>query len=74
MSGIPSASFDLPASDYPFRIEFRPVGAGADTEPVHVITVDGPGVLQVPPLRTALGSPVWVRLVFASGRIDGEPV
>lgn len=55
-----SAFHDLPAEEFPFRVEFWREDTG---EVVHVIDVDGPGVITVPPLGRQLGVRVGARIV-----------
>lgn len=64
-----SAFYDLPATKYPFTVEFR--NAGGDV--VHSIEVVEPGAAVVPPLAAAHG-PVSVRITWGDGTVDeAEP-
>ena len=52
MTDKPTAFHDLPADAFPFTIEFF----RADTkEVVHTIRVEGPGMVEVPPLSKMHG-------------------
>lgn len=70
MPDEPTAFSDLPASAFPFTVEFHKRPPAGSSDPVHVITVTGPGVVEIP----ALGWPTWVRIRYANGRtVDHEP-
>lgn len=64
------AFFTLPRSSYPFTIEYFSVDDLDGAQPIHRNVVEGPGVLYVPPLSTALGRPVWVRTTYPNGDTD----
>lgn len=64
------AIHDLPAEYYPITIDCFPLsdpdGAG---QAVHTVTVDGAGVLAMPPLHE-LGQPVWLRVTYGNGQVE----
>lgn len=63
---MPSAFQDLPATAFPFLIEFMRSDNG---EVVHSIHVTGPGALEIPALRKEHGVPISVRVIYADGEI-----
>ena len=58
------AFHDLPAQAFPMDVEFYRADTG---EVVCHFTIDGPGVLEVPPLARELGTRVNVRVRSGDG-------
>lgn len=58
---------DIPASSYPFTVEFFKV---SDRTVVHSFIVAGPGAFRVPALAKEIGEPVGVRTTYADGTVQ----
>jgi len=65
---VPFAARDLPASAFPFTIEFIAQRTG---NVVHSITVSGPGAAAIPALKADHGL-VDVRITYADGVVVYE--
>lgn len=61
---------DLPADAYPFTVEYL----NAKGVVVRTEYVEGPGMMEVPPLHNLFG-PISVRITFANGdtHTEGPP-
>lgn len=70
---IPIKSFALPASVFPFTVEFISVATG---KIVHTLTISGAGIVPIPALEEEYG-PIDTRVTLADGQvmhaIDGWP-
>lgn len=62
----PSKFVDLPRDSFPFVAEFYRSDNG---EVVHTVTVEGPGVMDVPPLGKIHGVEIKIRVHFPDGEI-----
>jgi hypothetical protein len=58
---------DLPADAYPIVFVGYLVSNGRE---VWRETIEGPGVLRVPPLAVEHGEPVGIRVEFADGQVS----
>lgn len=64
---MPFAFHDLPASAFPFVIEFLRTDDGTVADRIEVT---GPGAIAIPALAAHLGVPVAIRLTFADGAVE----
>lgn len=63
------AFLELADDCFPFTVEAFPANQKHDTDPLYALTVEGPGVINVPPLKFQ-GRPVRVVIRFANGRVE----
>jgi hypothetical protein len=62
---LPISFIDLPASSYPFTVEYVSVASG---KTLRTDTVTDAGMLQVPG-RNFFGEAVTIRITFANGEV-----
>lgn len=69
VSEQPAFFQSLPQSAFPFEVFAYPESQREDVNPVWHQRVEGPGALQVPSLRSALGERVRIVVRFATGEV-----
>jgi len=67
----PPPFFNLPASDFPFVVEFFQEGLPEGSDPLSRIVVDGPGAVICPGYG-ALGIRVLTRITYPDGRVEEQ--
>jgi len=61
--------FELTSDHFPFVVEFFRLTDRDGVNPIHRIEVTGAGAVEVPRLGNAKDGLVWVRTIFANGKI-----